>query len=65
MPGDAVLNAETKDGTYKLILACLYVLVGTVSQRSLEPFYIVRLLHELGQDFFAMKKVNLPHFVHN
>ena len=28
VPGDAVLNAETKDGTYKLILACLYVLVG-------------------------------------
>ena len=28
MPGDAVLNAATQDGQYKLILACLYVLVG-------------------------------------
>ncbi len=28
MPGDAVLNANTQDGQYKLILACIYVLLG-------------------------------------
>jgi hypothetical protein len=28
VPGDAVLNADTQDGQYKLILACIYVLLG-------------------------------------
>jgi hypothetical protein len=28
VPGDAVLNANTQDGQYKLILACIYVLLG-------------------------------------
>jgi hypothetical protein len=30
VPGDAVLNADTQDGQYKLILACIYVLLGEV-----------------------------------
>ena len=32
VPGDAVLNADTKDGQYKLILAVIYVLVGKVQR---------------------------------
>ena len=28
VPGDAMLNADTKDGQYKLIIACLYLLLG-------------------------------------
>ena len=53
VPGDAMLNADTKDGQYKLIIACLYLLLGK-NIRITERFLFARFC-----DLFTKKYISV------